>query len=100
MRFTKTAAVIAMAGILASPLASLAQMSHARAKRIQEAHDKRHHHKAKIVGRSAARGAGLGGLAGGPVGALVGAGVGAGGGVVANKIRKHHGIKKKMRHGD
>ena len=35
-------------------------------------------------------------LAGGPVGAVVGAGVGAGGGVVANKIRKHHSIKKRQ----
>lgn len=99
MRLTKTAALIAMAGMLASPISSIAQMSHARAKRIQEAHDKRHHHKAKIVGISAGSGAVIGGLAGGPVGALVGAGVGAGGGLVANKIRKHHGIKHKMHHG-
>lgn len=82
--------------MLASPLAALAQTQtdHDVAKAQVEAKDRHHHNKAKIVGGSAAGGAAVGAMAGGPVGAVVGAGVGAGGGVVANKIRKHHAIKK------
>ena len=94
-----TAAVM-LTAVLLSPLGALGQaMSHARAKRLQEAHDRRHHHKAKIVGISAGSGAVTGALVGGPLGAVVGAGVGAGGGFIANKIRKHHGIQHKMKHG-
>lgn len=100
MKTSRVSASIALAAVLLAPLGAFGQaMSHARAKRLQEAHDRRHHHKAKIVGISAGSGAVIGGLAGGPVGALVGAGVGAGGGVIANKIRKHHGIQHKMHHG-
>ncbi|GAA3750034.1 hypothetical protein [Terriglobus aquaticus] len=96
----RISATVALAAVLLSPLGAFGQaMSHARAKRLQEAHDRRHHHKAKIVGSSVAGGAVTGALVGGPVGAVVGAGVGAGGGIIANKIRKHHGIKHKMRHG-
>lgn len=95
----KAAALLACTGMLLTPLASFASMSHARAKRLQEAQDRRHHHKAKIVGISAGSGALIGGLAGGPVGTVVGAGVGAGGGFVANKIRKHHSIQKRMHRG-
>lgn len=88
------AGTVILASMLA-PLALTAQQTHADAKAEQEAKDARHHTKAKVVGGSAAGGAATGAMVGGPVGAVVGAGVGAGGGLVANKIRKHHGIKKK-----
>jgi hypothetical protein len=88
------AASIALAGVL-SPALATAQESHADAKAQVEARDKVHHNKAKIVGGSAAGGAATGALVGGPVGAVVGGGVGAVGGVVANKARKHHSIKKR-----
>jgi len=94
MNFKHIAATATLAALMA-PMAVLAQQTHSEAKAEQEAHDRHHHTKAKIVGGSAAGGAATGALIGGPVGAVVGAGVGAGGGVVANKIRKHHGIKKK-----
>ncbi len=94
MKFRAVAATLTLASVLA-PLAAVAQQSHADAKAEQEAKDRHHHTKAKVVGGSAAGGAATGALVGGPVGAVVGAGVGAGGGLVANKIRKHHGIKKK-----
>ena len=100
MMWKRMSATVALGAMLLSPLGVLGQaMSHARAKRLQEAQDRRHHHKAKIVGSSAAGGAVTGALVGGPVGAVVGAGVGAGGGVIANKIRKHRGIRHKMKHG-
>ncbi|MEK6396841.1 MAG: hypothetical protein V4734_02040 [Terriglobus sp.] len=88
------AAAVALAGMLA-PFAAMAQETHSEAKAQVEARDKHHHNKAKIVGGSAAGGAATGALVGGPVGAVVGAGVGATGGVVSNKIRKHHSIKKR-----
>ncbi|MGI4756190.1 MAG: hypothetical protein ACRYGF_04995 [Janthinobacterium lividum] len=92
--FKRTAAALTLAGVL-SPLAAMAQQTHAEAKAEQEAKDRHHHTKAKLVGGSAAGGAATGALVGGPVGAVVGAGIGAGGGLIGNKIRKHHGIKKK-----
>ena len=100
MGIRRLSAAFALGAVLLSPLGAMSQaMSHARAKRLQEAQDRRHHHKAKIVGISAGSGAVIGAVAGGPVGAIVGAGVGAGGGFIANKIRKHHGIQHKMHHG-
>ena len=39
----------------------------------------------------------VGGLMGGGKGALIGGAVGAGGGVVADKVRKHQGVKKRER---
>jgi hypothetical protein len=94
MIIRKIAALAMLAGVLA-PVAAMAQETHSEAKAQVEAKDKRHHNKAKIVGGSAAGGAATGALVGGPVGAVVGAGVGAGGGVIANKVRKHHSIKKR-----
>ena len=95
MKIFKLASYAVTATVLAMPLAVIAQESHEDAKAQVDAHDKRHHTKAKIVGGSAAGGAAVGAVAGGPVGAVVGAGVGAGGGLVANKIHKHHAIKKR-----
>lgn len=92
---TATTATFLMGALLLTPLTAFAQESHEDAKAQVEARDRHHHNKAKIVGGSAAGGAAVGAVAGGPVGAVVGAGVGAGGGVVANKIRKHHSIKKR-----
>ena len=94
MNLKHVAAGFLLAGMLA-PMAAIAQESHADAKAQVEAKDKRHHNKAKLVGGGAAGGAATGALVGGPVGAVVGAGVGAGGGVIANKVRKHHSIKKR-----
>ena len=94
MNVKQVAAGLVLAGMLA-PMAAMAQESHADAKAQVEAKDKRHHNKAKLVGGGAAGGAATGALVGGPVGAVVGAGVGAGGGVIANKVRKHHSIKKR-----
>lgn len=98
MKLNKFAAYALGAAVLAMPLSVLAQESHEDAKAQVERHDKHHHNKAKIVGGSAAGGAVVGGLAGGPVGAVVGGGIGAGGGVIANKIRKHHSIKKREKY--
>lgn len=75
-----------------------AQESHADAKAQVEAHDAHHHNKAKIVGASAAGGAATGAVVGGPVGAVVGGGIGAVGGVVGNKVRKHHAIKQREKY--
>jgi outer membrane lipoprotein SlyB len=94
MNIKTIAASVMIAGVL-SPAFVMAQESHADAKAQVEARDKVHHNKAKIVGGSAAGGAATGALVGGPVGAVVGGGVGAVGGVVANKARKHHSIKKR-----
>ena len=91
----KLAGAAMIAAVLAVPLGAFAQESHEDAKAQVEARDHHHHNKAKIVGGSTAGGAAVGAAAGGPVGALVGAGIGAGGGVVANKARKHHSIKKR-----
>lgn len=95
MTMKRTAGTALLAAILVAPLAVVAQESHADAKAQVEARDAHHHNKAKIVGGSAAGGAAVGAMAGGPVGAVVGAGIGAGSGVVANKVRKHHSIKKR-----
>lgn len=103
MRFTRAAAAATLAGVLITPLASMAQYTqseHDRAKAQQERHDARHHTKAKVVGGSAAGGAVVGGLLGGGKGAVIGAGTGAGGGLLANKARKDNGIKKKEQRED
>ena len=94
MNLKHVAAGLVLAGVL-SPMAAMAQESHADAKAQVEARDKRHHNKAKIVGGSAAGGAATGALVAGPVGAVVGGGIGAVGGVIGNKARKHHSIKKR-----
>jgi uncharacterized protein YcfJ len=84
---------------LSQPILALAQTQaqHREAQREQDAYDKRHHNTAKVVGGSAAGGAVVGGLMGGGKGALIGGAVGAGGGVVADKVRKHNGVKKRER---
>ncbi len=71
------------------------QTIHARAKAEQNAHDKRHHNTLKTVGGTAAGGALIGGLAGGVPGALIGGAAGGGVGYVGDRIRKHHGVKKR-----
>lgn len=95
MNVRKLASSALLTAIFVTPLCAMAQESHSEAKAQVEARDAHHHNKAKIVGGSTAGGAAVGAMAGGPVGAVVGAGVGATGGVVANKIRKHHSIKKR-----
>jgi uncharacterized protein YcfJ len=96
-RFKSITAATIFATILSQPVISLAQTEaqHREAQREQDAHDKRHHNTAKVVGGSAAGGAVVGGLVGGGKGALIGGAVGAGGGVAADKIRKHNGVKKR-----
>lgn len=90
----------ALAAVLsAAPFAALGQESHEDAVAQVHRHNRRHHTKAKIVGGSAAGGAVVGAAAGGPAGAVVGAGVGAGAGLVANKVHRHHQIKKAERTG-
>ncbi len=88
--------------ILTQPVMTFGQTQaqHREAQREQDAHDKRHHTTAKVVGGSAAGGAVVGGLMGGGKGALVGGAVGAGGGLVADKVRKHNGVKKRERQED
>lgn len=92
-KLTKAISAVAIMSSFALPM--IAQESHAAAKAQVEARDRHHHNKAKLVGGGAAGGAAVGAMAGGPVGAVVGAGIGAGSGVVGNKIRKHHSIKKR-----
>jgi outer membrane lipoprotein SlyB len=72
-----------------------AQRRHRHAVEAQRASDHRHHTTAKVVGGSAVGGAVVGGLMGGGKGALIGGALGAGGGVVANKAREHHDVKKR-----
>jgi hypothetical protein len=98
MKLFKIAGYAVTTAVLAMPLAVIAQESHEDAKAQVEARDKHHHNKAKLVGGGAAGGAAVGAMAGGPVGAVVGAGIGAGSGVIGNKIRKHHSIKKREKH--
>ena len=102
MNLKAAASTLAIAGILSLPVSSFAQTErqHREAQREQDAHDKRHHNTAKVVGGSAAGGAVVGGLMGGGKGALIGGAVGAGGGVVADKVRKHNGVKKREREND
>jgi uncharacterized protein YcfJ len=97
LRFITSHAIVA--AILSQPIVALAQTQtqHREAQRDQDAHDKRHHNTAKVVGGSAAGGALAGGLMGGGKGAVIGGAAGAGGGVVADKIRKHNGVKKRER---
>ncbi len=99
----KIAAIILLAPIVqTAPLhfgwaQQVTEREHERAKAAQDAHDKRHHNTAKTVGGTAAGGALIGALAGGGKGALIGGAAGAGAGVVADKIRKHRGVKKRER---
>lgn len=99
----KIAAILLLAPILqTTPLRSawaqqVTEREHERAQAAQDAHDKRHHNTAKTVGGTAAGGALIGALAGGGKGALIGGAAGAGTGVVVDKIRKHHGVKKRER---
>lgn len=97
MTIKNIAAKVVLASFLAAPFAAGAQTytQHEEAKHAQERSDARHHTKAKVVGGSAVGGAVVGGLLGGPKGAVIGAGVGAGGGLLANKARKNHDIKKR-----
>ena len=99
LRLKLIAGHLALAVILTQPLVGLAQtkVQHRQAQREQDAHDKRHHNTAKVVGGSAAGGAVLGGLMGGGKGAVIGGAVGAGGGLVADKVRKRNGVKKRER---
>lgn len=99
MKFKTIAVHTIFATILFQPIIALAQTpeQHREAQREQDAHDKRHHTTAKVVGGSAAGGAVVGGVMGGGKGALIGGAVGAGGGVVADKVRKHNGVKKRER---
>ncbi|MFC6646410.1 hypothetical protein ACFQBQ_12605 [Granulicella cerasi] len=101
MNMMKIAAKVALISVVSLPLAAGAQTyrEHEEAKHAQERSDARHHTKAKVVGGSAAGGAVIGAVAGGPKGALIGAGVGAGGGLLANKARKDHDVKKRERSG-
>jgi hypothetical protein len=89
--------LVLAAGMFTS--AAVAQESHEDAKAQVDAHQARHHTKAKFVGGGAVGGALVGAKVGGPVGAVVGAGVGAGGGLVAHHIEKKHAIKKKEENG-
>jgi len=99
LNFTSITGFVILGGVLAFPAPSFAQteQQHREAQREQDAHDKRHHNTAKVVGGSAAGGAVVGGLLGGGKGALIGGAAGAGGGVVADKVRKHNGVKKRER---
>ncbi|MDE1163232.1 MAG: hypothetical protein PW792_15015 [Acidobacteriaceae bacterium] len=99
MKMTKLAAKITLATLLAAPVASIAQTVHQDAKRAQDRSDKRHHTTAKVVGGSAVGGAVVGGLVGGGKGAVIGGAVGAGGGLLADKARKNHDVKKRERNG-
>jgi len=107
LSFRKGFSTLALAGLLTLPVSGIAQSTahtahtetqaqrHERAKKAQAAHDRKHHTGAKVIGGSAAGGAVAGALLGGGKGAFIGGAVGAGGGVVANKIRKDKGVKKR-----
>src|SRR5580692_1308376 len=102
MMIRRTLAAISLLSVLVVPLSSNAQETAAQrryrhAVEAQRASDHRHHTGAKIVGGSAVGGAVVGGLMGGGKGALIGGAIGAGGGVVADKVRKHNGVKKRER---
>ncbi len=95
MKITHLAGYALTAAVLSLPLAARGQESHEDAVAQTKAHDAKHHTKAKIVGGTAAGGAAVGALAGGPVGAVVGGAAGATTGVVANKVHRHHEVKKR-----
>jgi uncharacterized protein YcfJ len=92
-------AFAALSATLATPFSLSAQTysEHREAQREQDAHDARHHNTAKVVGGTAAGGAVIGAIAGGGKGALIGGAAGAGAGLVADKVRKHEGVKKRER---
>ncbi|HZY61373.1 MAG TPA: hypothetical protein VFE38_02540 [Edaphobacter sp.] len=104
-RLRRGVITLALAGFMTLPASGFAQTTdtqtetqaqrHERAKRAQDAHDKKHHTGAKVIGGSAAGGAVAGALLGGGKGALIGGAVGAGGGAVANKVRKDKDVKKR-----
>ena len=94
MKIRNFAACTMLTAALAMPVSLFAQEPHEQAKADVHAHDAKHHTKAKYVGGGAAGGAVIGAVAGGPTGALVGGAAGAGAGVIANKVHKHHAIKK------
>ena len=101
MRSKHLAAMVILSGIVAAPVATLAQYSqseHDRARAEQNAYDRQHHNTAKTVGGSAAGGALIGGLLGGGKGAAIGAGIGAGGGYVGDRVRKSKGTSKRERY--
>lgn len=91
------AALLSTSMVSTPMLAQTDQAIHARAKADQNAYDKRHHNTAKTVGGTAAGGALIGGLAGGLPGAAIGGAAGTGVGYVGDRIRKHHGVKKRER---
>ncbi len=99
MQMSKILSSLALAAVLATPLAGVSQdySAHRRAVRAQRRHDHRHHTGAKIVGGSAVGGAVIGGLAGGGKGALIGGAIGAGGGAIANKVRVDKGVRARER---
>ena len=94
MQLKNFASCAMLTAALAMPVTLFAQESKEQATADVHAHDAKHHTKAKYVGGGAAGGAAVGALAGGPAGAVVGGAAGAGAGVVANKIHKHHAVKK------
>ena len=101
MKFKNSIGLVMISSFLALPLSGqvVSEREHQRAKAEQRASDHRHHTTAKVVGGSTAAGAVIGGLAGGGKGALIGGALGAGGGVVANKARENHDVKKReVRH--
>lgn len=99
MKMKRVAAYAAFGAALTLPVTVFAQESHEDAKAQVEAHQAKHHTKAKFVGGGAVGGAAVGAMAGGPTGALVGGAAGAGGGLIAHKIEKKHAIKKKEQTG-
>ena len=83
-----------LAAAFALPMTTLAQESHEQAKADVQAHEAKHHTKAKEVGGGAAGGAVAGAAIAGPAGAVVGAGAGA----VTGGIIHHHHKQTKIRH--
>jgi hypothetical protein len=95
MKITQIAGSLMLAALLGAPAVVKAQESHEDAKAQVDAHQARHHTKAKFVGGGAVGGAVVGAKVGGPVGAVAGAGIGAGAGLAAHHAEKKHAIKKK-----
>lgn len=100
MKLNKIAGYVALGAVFTLPLSVVAQESHEQAKAQVEAHQAKHHTKAKFVGGGALGGAAVGAAAGGPTGAIIGGAAGAGGGLVAHHIEKKHAIKKKEQTGN